>query len=39
MDRQVISILKPTLTHSIGMTELGYSHVVQAFQLAYAMGY
>jgi ACS family hexuronate transporter-like MFS transporter len=38
MDRQVISILKPTLTHSIGMTELGYSHVVQAFQLAYAMG-
>ena len=38
MDRQVISILKPTLTQSIGMTELGYSHVVQAFQLAYAIG-
>jgi ACS family hexuronate transporter-like MFS transporter len=38
MDRQVISILKPTLTHSIGMTEIGYSHVVQAFQLAYALG-
>src|ERR1700722_951951 len=38
MDRQVISILKPTLAHSIGMTELGYSHVVQAFQIAYALG-
>src|SRR5580658_11146070 len=38
MDRQVISILKPTLAHSIGMTEVGYSHVVQAFQLAYALG-
>ena len=38
MDRQVISILKPTLTQSIGMTEVGYSHVVQAFQFAYALG-
>jgi MFS transporter, ACS family, hexuronate transporter len=38
MDRQVISILKPTLAHSIGMSELGYSHVVQAFQIAYALG-
>ncbi len=38
MDRQVISILKPTLTQSIGMTELGYSHVVQAFQIAYSLG-
>jgi len=38
MDRQVISILKPTLAQSIGMSELGYSHVVQAFQIAYALG-
>ena len=38
MDRQVISILKPTLEHSIGMTEIGYGYVVDAFQLAYATG-
>lgn len=38
MDRQVIGILKPTLAHAIGMTELNYSHVVEAFQLAYALG-
>jgi len=38
MDRQVISILKPTLEHSIGMTEIGYGNVVIAFQFAYALG-
>ncbi len=38
MDRQVISILKPTLEHSIGMTEVGYGYVVDAFQIAYAIG-
>jgi ACS family hexuronate transporter-like MFS transporter len=38
MDRQVIAILKPTLEHSIGMTELGYGYVVSAFQAAYAIG-
>lgn len=38
MDRQVIGLLKPTLAHAIGMTELNYSHVVEAFQLAYALG-
>ena len=38
MDRQVISILKPTLEHSIGMTEVGYGYVVDAFQIAYALG-
>lgn len=38
MDRQVISILKPTLAHSIGMTEVAYSYVVNAFQIAYAVG-
>jgi ACS family hexuronate transporter-like MFS transporter len=38
MDRQVISILKPTLEHSIGMTEVNYSYIVDAFQIAYAIG-
>jgi ACS family hexuronate transporter-like MFS transporter len=38
MDRQVISILKPTLEHSIGMTEVGYGYIVDAFQIAYAIG-
>jgi ACS family hexuronate transporter-like MFS transporter len=38
MDRQVISILKPTLEHSIGMTEIGYGYVVSAFQFVYALG-
>jgi ACS family hexuronate transporter-like MFS transporter len=38
MDRQVIAILKPTLEHSIGMTEVGYGYIVDAFQLAYAVG-
>jgi ACS family hexuronate transporter-like MFS transporter len=38
MDRQVIAILKPTLEHSIGMTEMDYGYIVDAFQLAYAVG-
>src|SRR5258708_29415336 len=38
MDRQVIAILKPTLEHSIGMTEVSYGYVVAAFQIAYAIG-
>ncbi len=38
MDRQVISILKPTLEHSIGMTEIDYGYIVDAFQVAYAVG-
>jgi len=38
MDRQVISILKPTLMRSIGMTEIGYGHITAAFMLAYALG-
>ena len=38
MDRQVISILKPTLQHSIGLTEIGYGYIVDAFQVAYALG-
>ena len=38
MDRQVIAILKPTLEHSIGMTEVSYGYLVDAFQIAYAIG-
>src|ERR1035441_3787740 len=38
MDRQVISILKPTLQHSIGMTEVSYGHITAAFMVAYALG-
>jgi ACS family hexuronate transporter-like MFS transporter len=38
MDRQVIAILKPTLEHNIGMTEVDYSYIVDAFQIAYAAG-
>ena len=38
MDRQVIAILKPTLQHNIGLTEVGYGYIVDAFQVAYAIG-
>ena len=38
MDRQVIAILKPTLENSIGMTEVSYGYIVDAFQIAYAIG-
>jgi MFS transporter, ACS family, hexuronate transporter len=38
MDRQVISLLKPMLQVQLGWTEIGYSNIVFAFQLAYAVG-
>jgi ACS family hexuronate transporter-like MFS transporter len=38
MDRQVLSILAPTLQHSIGWTEQQYGYIVSAFQFAYALG-
>jgi ACS family hexuronate transporter-like MFS transporter len=38
MDRQVIALLKPTLSHTIGLTEIKYGYIVDAFQLAYALG-
>jgi ACS family hexuronate transporter-like MFS transporter len=38
MDRQVISLLKPTLAHTIGLTEINYGYIVDAFQAAYAIG-
>lgn len=39
MDRQVIGILKPVLTHDLGWNDLDYGHIVFFFQLAYAAGY
>src|SRR5262245_29303960 len=38
VDRQVISILKPTLQTEFGWSELDYSWIVFAFQSAYAIG-
>jgi ACS family hexuronate transporter-like MFS transporter len=38
IDRQVIGILKPTLQQEFGWTEIDYSDIVFAFQLAYAIG-
>lgn len=38
MDRQVIGLLKPMLQGQLGWTEIGYSNIVLAFQLAYAVG-
>jgi ACS family hexuronate transporter-like MFS transporter len=39
MDRQVISILKPTLQKQFGWSEIDYADIVFAFQLAYAIGF
>lgn len=38
MDRQVIALLKPTLQSQLSWTEIGYSNIVLAFQVAYAAG-
>lgn len=38
MDRQVLSILAPTLQHDIGWTDVQYSYIVGGFQFAYALG-
>lgn len=38
MDRQVIGLLKPTLQHSIGLTEVNFGYIIAAFQVAYAIG-
>ena len=37
IDRQVFSILAPDLQQEIGWSELDYSRIVNAFQLAYAL--
>lgn len=38
VDRQVIGLLKPTLQAQFGWSEIDYSDIVFAFQLAYAIG-
>jgi ACS family hexuronate transporter-like MFS transporter len=38
VDRQVIGILKPTLQHEFGWSEIDYGYIVISFQLAYAIG-
>jgi MFS transporter, ACS family, hexuronate transporter len=38
VDRQVIGLLKTTLSTEMGWNEIDYSNVVLAFQLAYAIG-
>jgi MFS transporter, ACS family, hexuronate transporter len=38
MDRQVIGVLKNTLQHDLGWSEIDYGNLVFAFQAAYALG-
>jgi ACS family hexuronate transporter-like MFS transporter len=38
MDRQVLGVLKTTLQHDFGWTEIDYGNLVSAFQIAYAAG-
>lgn len=38
MDRQVLGLLAPVLQKEIGWSELQYSNIVTAFQVAYALG-
>lgn len=38
MDRQVLGVLKTTLQHEFGWSEIDYSNLVFAFQAAYAAG-
>jgi len=38
LDRQIIGLLKPTLTAQLHWTETDYSHIVMAFTASYALG-
>src|SRR5580693_4749961 len=38
MDRNVLAVLNKTLQHDLGWSEIDYSNLVIAFQLAYAVG-
>ena len=38
LDRQIIAILKPTLQDELGWSEIDYSNIIFAFQVAYAVG-
>src|SRR5688572_14723967 len=39
IDRQMLSVLKPTLEAQYGWSETDYGNIVFSFQLAYAIGY
>lgn len=39
IDRQIISILKPTLSAEFDWSEIDYANIVFSFQLAYTIGY
>ena len=39
IDRQVLSVLEPTLARTYNWTPVGYSNIVFYFQLAYGIGY
>jgi MFS transporter, ACS family, hexuronate transporter len=39
VDRQMIGVLKPTLQHEFGWSEIAYGDIVFWFQAAYAIGY
>jgi len=39
VDRQMIGVLKPTISKDLGWDEITYSDIVFYFQLAYAIGY
>jgi ACS family hexuronate transporter-like MFS transporter len=39
IDRQVIGILKPELAKQLGWSEIDYSNIIFAFQVAYALGF
>lgn len=38
IDRQVLGVLAPSLQQGLGWSEVDYSHIVMAFQIAYAIG-
>jgi ACS family hexuronate transporter-like MFS transporter len=39
MDRQIIGLLKPTLEHELGWSEIDYGDIIAVFSLMYAIGY
>lgn len=39
IDRQMLSVLKPTIEQQYGWSETTYANIVFSFQLAYAIGY
>jgi MFS transporter, ACS family, hexuronate transporter len=38
IDRQVLGVLAPSLGHALGWSQVDYSRIVAAFQVAYAIG-